>query len=126
MSRADKKEYKDWKGFGERTRNARESIGLTREKMSEMIDRTENYVLSLEKGDKSCSIHTLHQLCLALKESSDNLLYGENINSNKEYTDKEILKNIIDKCDNEELKILKDLILATFPNLSKIKAKRED
>ena len=49
MSRTDKKEYKDWKGFGERTKKARESIGLTREKMSEMIDRTENYVLSLEK-----------------------------------------------------------------------------
>ena len=126
MSRTDKKEYKDWKGFGERTKKARESIGLTREKMSEMIDRTENYVLSLEKGDKSCSIHTLHQIFVALRESSDNLLYGENMNNNKEYTNKEILKNIIDKCDEEELMILKDIILATFPNLSKIKTKRKD
>ena len=26
MSRTDKKEYKDWKGFGERTKKAREYI----------------------------------------------------------------------------------------------------
>jgi len=37
-----------------------------------------------------------------------------------------LLKNIIDKCDEEELMILKDIILATFPNLSKIKTKRKD
>ena len=48
------------------------------------------------------------------------------MNKNKEYTNKEILKNIIDKCDEEELMILKDIILATFPNLSKIKTKRKD
>ncbi len=124
MSRTDKKEYTDWKGFGERTRKARESIGLTREKTAEMIDRTENYLLSLEKGDKSCSIHTLHQICSKLKESSDYLLYGERMSNNKEYTNKEILKNIIDKCDEEELEILKDIVVATFPNLNKIKEKR--
>lgn len=124
MSRTDKKEYKDWKGFGERTRDARKSIGLTREKASEMIDRTENYLLSLEKGDKSCSIHTLHQICSKFKTSSDYLLYGKCMKNDEEYTDKEILKNIIDKCDMEELKVIKDIILATFPSLRQIKEKR--
>jgi len=52
MSRTNRKEYEDWKGFGERTKRSRESLGLTREKFAEMIDRTENYTLSLEKGDK--------------------------------------------------------------------------
>lgn len=37
---------------------------------------------------------------------------------------KEILIEIIERCDEEELAIIKDLIVATFPNLDKIKDKR--
>ena len=36
-------EYKDWTGFGSRVKDNRKKLGLTREKLSEMIDRTENY-----------------------------------------------------------------------------------
>ncbi len=123
MSRIDRNEYKDWKGFGIRIRKSREAIGITREKFSEMINRTENYVLSLEKGDKSCSIHTLHQICKILKEDPNYILYGENRNVEKENTDKEILLEIIERCNNEEIKVLKDIILAVFPNLEPIKRK---
>lgn len=127
MSRVDKNEYKDWKGFGERTRQARESIGLTREKFSEMIDRTENYLLSLEKGDKSCSIHTLHQICSSLKKSSDYILYGDNMekNNNSKNTDKDILLEIIDRCEEDEVAILKDVAITLFPNLNKLKDKKK-
>ena len=122
MSRVDKNEYKDWKGFGERTRKSRESIGITREKFSEMIDRTENYVLSFEKGDKSCSVHTLHQICSTLKQSPDYILYGDKMKKdvNKKYTDKEVLLEIINRCTPQELKILRDVSVAIFPNLEEI------
>lgn len=127
MSRVDKNEYKDWKGFGERTRKSRESIGLTREKFSEMVDRTENYVLSLEKGDKSCSIHTLHQICSSLKQSPDYILYGDKMEENNENKniDKDILLEIINRCDEEEIAILKDVALTLFPNLTKLKDKKK-
>lgn len=122
MSRVDKNEYKDWKGFGERTRKSRESIGITREKFSEMIDRTENYVLSIEKGDKSCSIHTLHQICSSLNQSSDYILYGDNMEKdvNKNNTDKEILLEIINRCNPQELKVLREVSVAIFPKLKEI------
>lgn len=127
MSRVDKNEYKDWKGFGERTRKSRESIGLTREKFSEMVDRTENYVLSLEKGDKSCSIHTLHQICSSLKQSPDYILYGDKMEENNENKniDKDILLEIINRCDEEEIAILKDVAITLFPNLTKLKEKNK-
>lgn len=127
MSRVDKNEYKDWKGFGERTRRSREAIGITREKFSEMVDRTENYVLSLEKGDKSCSVHTLHQICSSLKQSSDYILYGDNMEKNKEInnTDKDILLEIINRCDEDEVAILKDVAITLFPNLAKLKDKKK-
>lgn len=120
MSRVDRKEFKDWKGFGERTRKCRESVGLTRERFSEMIDRTENYLLSLEKGDKSCSIHTLHQICTSLKESPDYILYGDSMKKEKQNTDKEILLGIINKCNPSELKVLREVAVAIFPNLKEI------
>lgn len=124
MGKIYKKEYTDWKGFGARVKNGRESIGLTREKFSEMIDRSENYVLSLEKGDNSCSIHTLHQISKVLNISVDTLLYGET-NIKNYYENKEILHNIIDRCSNEKNAILLDIITAIFPNLDKIENERK-
>ena len=112
-------EYKDWIGFGARVKKNRTMLGLTREKLSEMIDRTENYLISLEKGDKSCSVHTVHQLSTALKVSADNLLYGEKVEE-KEYTDKEILQNIINRCNEKELQVIKNVIVAMYPNFKDI------
>ena len=120
MSRKNRSEYDDWKGFGARTRKTRECLGLTREKVSEMIDRTENYVLSMEKGDKSCSIHTLHQICLALREKADYLLYGKIEDMKEEYTNKEVLLEIINKCNEKELKVIKNVIVAMYPSLKAI------
>jgi len=125
MSRVDRYEYEDWNGFGFRIKKYREQIGLSKEKFAEMIARSENFVSELEKGKTSCSVHTIHQICKALKVSSDSLLYGE-VGMDKDCTNKEILENIIDRCDKEELEILTDLIVATFPNLDKIKSKRKE
>lgn len=127
MSRVNRYEYQDWKGFGNRTKISRKQIGLTKEKFAEMINRSENYVSELEKGNTSCSIHTLYQISKALKKTSDSLLYGEekNMNNKDEYSNKEILLNIIDRCDEEELAVLKDLIIATYPNLNSIMKKRK-
>jgi transcriptional regulator with XRE-family HTH domain len=120
MSRVDRREFKDWKGFGARTRKCRESVGMTRERFAEMIGRTENYLLSLEKGDKSCSIHTLHQICTSLKESPDYILYGDGMEKEKENTDKEILLEIINKCNSKQLRILREVVVAIFPNFPDI------
>lgn len=127
MSRVDRYEYKDWENFGRRVKESREQIALSKEKFAEMINRSINYVSDLERGRTSSSVHTLHQISKALKVSTDNLLYGDIMMCNKkEHSNKEILLNIIDRCDEDELDILKDLAVATFPNLSKIKEKRKN
>lgn len=124
MSRVNRCEYQEWKEFGARVKRCREQINMSKEKFAELINRSENYVSELEKGNNSASLHTLHQICVALKASPDWLMYGEMDNMNKEYSNKEILLEIIERCDDEELEIIKDLIVATFPNLDKIKDKR--
>ena len=77
MSRTDRYEYQDWNGFGARTKNYRTAIGLTKETFADMINRSENYISELEKGNSSCSVHTLYQISKALRVPSDSLLYEE-------------------------------------------------
>lgn len=125
MSRTGRYEYQDWKGFGSRIQKYRKQVGLTKEKFAEKINRSENYVADLEKGRTSGSVHTLHQISKALKVSTDVLLYGENMNNNENYTNREILENIISRCNEEEAEILKDIIVATFPNLNTIREIRK-
>lgn len=125
MSRVDRYEYKDWKGFGSRTKKYREQIGLSKEKFAEMINRSENFVSDLEKGRTSGSVHTVHQISKALKVSTDSLLYGESMDKNESYTNKEILEEMISRCNEEEIEILKDIAIATFPHLNKIKEVRK-
>ena len=112
-------EFKDWEGFGSRVKMNRKMLGLTREKLAEMIDRTENYLLSLEKGDKSCSVHTVHQLSKALRVQTDTLLYGDKAKE-KDYSDKEIIENIINRSTSEELKVIKNVIVAIYPDFNDI------
>jgi len=74
-----------------------------------MVNRSENYINELEKGNNSCSVHTLHQISKALKIPTDSLLYGEIANIKDEYNDKEIVLNIIERCNPEEIKTIKDV-----------------
>ena len=41
------KEYNDWKNFGIRVKNSRNSIGMTVEKLAEKSGRTENFIFKI-------------------------------------------------------------------------------
>lgn len=114
------KEYNDWEKFGIRVKNSRNSIGMTVEKLAEKSDRTENFINRIESGKKSCSIHTLTQLCKAMQVSSDTLLFGEAM-ENKKYPDRDIINNLLDRCDEKQLKIVKDVLVAICPNFEDLK-----
>lgn len=114
------KEYNDWRNFGIRVKNSRNSLGMTVEKLAEKSDRTENYISRIESGKKSCSIHTLYKFCKAMKVSSDTLLFGETM-ENKEYQDREIINNLLDRCDERQLKIIKEVLVAICPNFDDLK-----
>lgn len=125
MARTNRYEYSYWKGFGSRVKFYREQVGLTKEKFAEVINRSENFISEIEKGNNSCSVHTLYQISNALRVSTDKLLYGETMKS-KEYKDKDILHEIIDRCSEDEAKVIKDIIVATYPNLDKIVKRRKE
>lgn len=113
------REYNDWKGFGNRVKDARTSIGLTTEKLAEKMNRTENFVQRIERGEKSCSIHTLYQFCKVMNISSDSLLIGKKVEV-KEYKDREIIENILDKCNEKQIRVIKDILIAIYPDFEEI------
>lgn len=115
------KEYNDWKNFGIRVKNSRNSIGMTVEKLAEKSERTENFIFRIE-GGQSCSIHTLYQLSKALNKSSDYLLFGEDMKTEEiNYSDREIINNILNQCDEKQLKIIKEVLIAICPNFDDLK-----
>ena len=109
----ERREYTDWVGFGNRVRNARMGIGMTVEMLANKTFRSENFINQIESGQKSCSIHTLYQLTKALNISADELLFGSKTTINN-FEDKQIILNVIDKCDKSELKVIKDIVLTLF------------
>ena len=116
-------DFKDWVGFGSRVKKYRKSTGLTLEKLAEITDITVNFLISIEKGDKGCSLKTVHRLSKALKVPVDILLYGEKM-KDKDYTNKEILESIIARCDEKELESIKDVIVAMYPHLEDVTNKK--
>ncbi len=126
MSRVNRYEYKDWKGFGSRVKRCREQINMTKERFAEEIGRSENFVAEIEKGNTSCSVHTLHKISEVLRVSTDTLLYGKFEDMKESKSNKEILEEIINRCNEEELQVITDIIIATYPNLYKIVNKREN
>ena len=117
----ESKEYKDWRNFGIRVKNARNSIGMTTEQLAEKSNRSENYIFRVEAG-QSCSIHTLYQLIKALNKSSDYLLFGDDMKTEIiNYSDREIIDNILNQCDEKQLKIIKDVLIAICPNFDDLK-----
>ncbi len=115
----NKYEYTDWENFGKRVRENRKSLGLTVEKLADIIDRSENFINRIEKGEKSCSIHTIHQLSKSLRVPIDTLLYGEVVKE-KEYTNREKVQAMIDRCNDMELEVVVEIILAVFPKFEYI------
>ena len=107
------KEYTDWKGFGDRLKYSRKSIGMTVEKLADKVDRTENFINRIENGRKSCSIQTLFQFCNALNVSADFLLFGDEVKSDN-FSDLQIVQNVFDKCNADQLSVLKDIVLAVY------------
>ena len=64
---------------GERIRQIRESLQMTREKFSEMIDVSDVFLGQIERGERSLSLKTLSKIVSYTGSSSDFILFGNTI-----------------------------------------------
>lgn len=68
--------------IGNRIRTIRESMSLTREQFSELIDISASFLSQIERGDKSMSIETLMTISSKTGFSCDYILFGDTAKSN--------------------------------------------
>ena len=110
----DTREFRalDQKEMGKRVRSRRESLGLSREKLSEYLDVSPQFIADIEYGNKGISIKRLYLLCQVLDVTADYLLAG-NVYSNE--TDRESMlvceeiMTLLQRCDTKQLKGIREI-----------------
>jgi len=103
----------DLKGIGLRIRAERERMRLTREQFAEAVSISPLYVGQIERGQRAMSMKTFVRISNSLHISTDYLIYGR---TDKEVTDKTGVLDLIQKCNERELKLAEEMLklLLTF------------
>ena len=98
--------------LGNAIRAARMEMGITQEKLAELVDITPAHLKHIEGEHRKPSIDVLFNLAQVLQLSLDNLLFPTN-EYNSEYHYAELL---LKSCNEKELKLAIDLIKAIQNN----------
>ncbi len=64
----------DYVAIGERVRIRRKALGITQEKLAEMVDVSTSFIGHIERGTRKLSVETLASICKALGVSADFLM----------------------------------------------------
>ena len=119
----------DNKTIGQRMRKERKALGLSQEKLAEIVGLSNYYIGQLERGERQMSLPALVEITNCLHVSLDYLVLGEysydsnhikethsiyNSNNNNNNNDIEII-DLINKCSLKELKLFIELIKTILP-----------
>ncbi len=123
----------DLKAVGQRIREEREKLALSREEFAEIIGLSDYYVGQLERGERQMSLPVLVKISKHLREPLDYLIFGI-VNQDADYLkegnndygvskgnmdkNKEI-NSLLAKCSDTELELIKKIIRTLLPYLSK-------
>jgi transcriptional regulator with XRE-family HTH domain len=88
------------KQIGQRIREKREYIGLSREKFSEMIGISPQFLAEIEGGKKGMSSSTLYKMCVGLSASADYIVLGKERPND--------VSNIVELLSNLDVEYLSD------------------
>ncbi len=99
--------------IGNRIRTIRESISLTREQFSELIDISSSFLSQIERGDKSMSIETLMIISSKTGYSCDYILFGDTTHTN--YINK--INRMVSNSSDEVAELMYNVIrpIAKYP-----------
>lgn len=106
----------DWLNIGRRIRSQREYLGYTRESFAERIDVTPKFCSDIELGLKGMSVPTLCRISDVLNISVDYILFGSHDNN-----DNQNIVEMINRCPQDRLCYLEDIIKAFVLSLSENK-----
>ena len=100
--------------MGSRIRERREFFGYSREKLSEILDITPQFLALVEYGDKGLSLKNLYKLSVILDTSVDYLLAG--MRKDEKYDDeltavRERIMAILCRCNAKELEYMEQIAM---------------
>ena len=67
--------------IGKRIKNKRKEVGITQEKLSELIEVSPSYICEIERGGSISSLATISKIAQTLNISLDYLVFGINKNN---------------------------------------------
>ena len=95
--------------IGNRISKKRKQLNLTQEVLAEKMNVSVQIISNLERGNKSIKIENLLKLCEILNVSTDYILKGELIDSDKEEAFTKLLK--LNKQDYKMIEMLIDFCI---------------
>lgn len=116
----------DNKAIGQRIREEREKLQLSRERFAEIIGLSDYYIGQLERGERQMSLPVLVKIGKLLRVSLDYLIFGkaeqnfylyevhEIYDTSVRKMDREI-KSLLDRCSPKELELFSKLIKIILP-----------
>lgn len=117
----------DHRGIGQRIREEREKLSLSRSEFAELVELSDYYVGQLERGERQMSLPVLLKISTCLHVSLDYLLLGtfrygkypvadETAPSfESEQTKRKEILQLIEKCSDTELDLIRKLIQTVLP-----------
>ncbi len=98
--------------MGRRIRSRREAVGLSREKLAELLAVSPQFIADIEYGNKGVSIKRLYMLSQILNVTTDYILAG-NVYSIEEDTEtmrvSEEIMGLLRKCDAKQLQGIREI-----------------
>lgn len=95
--------------IGSRIKAYRKSMGISQEKLAEMIYVSPHYIYEIERGMKSMSLETLMNLSEAMNLSTDYILYG------RQQADTVSLEELLNSLDEEQRIKAENVFKAILP-----------
>ena len=99
----------DKNGVGNRIRNRRQSLGISRRRMAEQIGKAEKYYADIERGYCGMSLETMIQIAGCLGTTLDYLVFGRKEEGGLPEETKSILY-YLESCDEERRKKARELL----------------
>lgn len=101
----------DLKAIGSRIKAERKRLGITQERLSEMINVTPHYIYEIERGMKAMSMETLINLSETMELSTDYILFGNQRRNLGE------MYRMLDEMSDERRLRAEMVIVQLLPNL---------
>ena len=100
----NKNDEYDFSAFGQAIKKARESMGLTREKVAEMVDLAPRYILSIENTGQHPSLQKLYELVRLFDISVDEHFFPDTSKSKPTY--RRQLDAVLDDLDEKDISVV--------------------